>query len=155
MTSELLEAFQEDFLFCRRIYLVEKYKNFLQKNNLWLFQEFEWRFRQIFQNSIIRLQRNKLKKPNFPENSFPLSFSGFWGEIWTFGETFPDLWRQLLRYYWQNCLPGVQKKNVGFQSCFPIMNALRLNVDKIGKQWVRRPIVSVDDFFSFIQNGGN
>ena len=34
-------------------------------------------FDRFFQNSIIRLQRNNLKKPNFDENIFPLNFSRF------------------------------------------------------------------------------
>ena len=43
----------------------------------------------------------------------------------------------------------------GFQSCFPNMNELRRNVDKIGKQWVKRPIFCVAVLLCFLQNGEN
>ena len=120
------------------------------------FRNFGDVFDRFFQNRVIRLQRNNLKKPYFSEIFFPLNFSRF-------SRKSLDIWRNVLRHVAAKFpliltkLPSrcQEEKLWVFQAVLQLWTSMRPNVDEFGKQWVRRPIFCVDDFLCFIQNGGN
>ena len=124
-----------------------KYNSFLQKRiPSDFFRYLGAVFDRFFKTALYVSRGTVWQNLNFPRNFF-LFFSRFWREVWTFGEMFYDLWWQRFRYFWQNCFLFVQKRTVGFQSCFGIMNECRLNFGGNGKQWVGRPILP--GWFSF------
>ena len=87
------------------------------------------------QNSIISLRRNSLKKLNFFREFFSSNFfeilrrnMNFWRNVSGLVATkFPLI-------FTKSAFQVSKGKWKCFQSCFPNMNELRINSDKIGKQ---------------------
>ena len=151
-----MDAFLRKFFFCRGNLLEEKCNIFLQKKYILIFSEFWVTFWTFFFKTAIYGCRGTILK----NLTFPKIFST------KFFRDFEEKFRHLAKRFgtWgSNVSVNIDKtafhksigKNVDFESWFPNITELRLNVNKIGKQLVGRVIFCVDDFLSFIQVGGN
>ena len=152
-----MEAFQRktSSLSTETSWLVEEYKNFLQKRIPLIFSgiwaPFSTDFsKQHYTSSEEQFDKNKIFREFFFSKNFQIFRRGL--ELWPsvlglVAATFPLI---LIK------LPSrCQKKTVCFQSCFRNMNEHRLKFGGNGKQWVRRRMFCPDDFLSITENGRN
>ena len=153
-----MDAFLKKIFFVEGSFLGRSVTFSCRKIHFDFFRNLRDVFDRFFQNRVIRLQSNNLKKPNFPEKFFPLNFSRFSRRSLKFGhlaKRFETCGGKSSINFDKTALQMSERKIACVPSCFPNMNEPRPNVDEFGKQWVRRPIFCVDDFLCFIQNGGN